>query len=79
VPKGAIMNKLSADLSRLLLQLVLLPLVLLWVPLMFAMAWVHEMFEDLRPPRLRPAPLLLPAHGGLPAVMPSLARPRLRR
>jgi hypothetical protein len=71
------MNKLSADLSRLLLQLLLLPLVLVWVPLMFAMAWVHEAFEDLRPPRLRPAPVLLPAHGGLPSVLSSLARPSL--
>lgn len=73
------MSKLSAHLSRLLLQLMLLPLVLLWVPLMFAMAWVHEVFEDLRPPRLRPAPLLLPTHEGLPAIVPSLARPPLRR
>lgn len=68
------MKKLSTDLPRLLLQLMLLPLVLLWVPLMFAMAWVHEAFEDLRPPRLRPAPVLLPAHAGLAL----LARPRLR-
>lgn len=78
VLKGATMNKLSADLPRLLLRLLLLPLVLFWVPLMFAVAWVHEAFEDLRTPRLRPAPVLLPAHGDLPAALQSLARPRLR-
>ena len=69
------MNKLSVDLPRLLVHLLLLPFVLFWVPLMFAMAWVHEVFEDLRPPRLRPAPVLLPAHN----VLPPLARPRRRR
>ncbi|HWG76209.1 MAG TPA: hypothetical protein VN660_05380 [Steroidobacteraceae bacterium] len=79
VPKGAMMKKLSADLSRLSLQLLLLPFVLVWVPVMFAMAWVHEAFEDLRAPRLRPAPVLLPARDGAPAVLPSLARRPLRR
>ncbi|HTT03777.1 MAG TPA: hypothetical protein VMF64_00695 [Steroidobacteraceae bacterium] len=69
------MKKLCADLPRLLVHLLLLPFVLLWVPLMFAMAWVHEVFEDLRPPRLRPAPVLLPAHSALPPF----ARSPLRR
>lgn len=78
MPKGAAMNKLSSDLPRLLLRLLLLPFVLIWVPLMFAMAWVHEVFEDLRPPRLRPAPVLLPTHAELPAALHSLVRPRLR-
>ena len=76
--EGAIMNKLAADLAadlpRLLLPLVLLPLVLLWVPLMYAMAWVHEAFEDLRAPRLRPAPALLARRDP-----PFFARPRYRR
>jgi len=57
------MNKLFAHLPRLLLHVLLLPFVLVWVPLMFAMAWVHEAFDDLmglmRPPALRPAPVLL--------------------
>jgi hypothetical protein len=68
------MSKLSADLSHLLLRLLLLPLLLFWVPLMYAMAWVHEAFEDLRPPRLRPAPALLPLQSALPSRLP----PRLR-
>ena len=72
------MNRPSSDLPRLLLRLLLLPLVLFWVPLMFAMAWVHEVLEDLRPPRLRPAPLLLPTHAEPPVVPHSLLRPRLR-
>jgi len=73
------MNKLAADLAvdlpRLLVHLVLLPFVLLWVPLMFAMAWVHEVFEDLRSPPLRPVPALLQARRE-PRVF---ARPRYRR
>jgi hypothetical protein len=75
VTKGAIMNKLFADLPRLLAHLLLLPFVLLWVPLMFAMAWIHELFEDLRPTRLRPAPVLLDAR----SAVPPFARSRLTR
>jgi len=69
------MNKLYAHLPRLLLHLLLLPFVLLWVPLMFAMAWVHEAFEDVvRPARLRPAPVLVPARAGLPPHAGALPR-----
>lgn len=56
------MNKLCAHLPRLLLHLLLLPFVLLWIPLMFAMAWVHEAFEDV----VRPAPVPLPTRAALP-------------
>jgi hypothetical protein len=51
------MNKLSSPLAGLVLHLMLLPLVLLWVPLMFAMAWLREALGDLtRPARLQAAP-----------------------
>ena len=40
------MNKLTSALAGLALQLMLLPL-LLWVPLMFAMAWLREALGDL--------------------------------
>jgi hypothetical protein len=62
------MNKRSIDLSRLLLRLLLLPFVLFWVPVMFAMAWLHELVEDLHPTRLRAAPAYLPMASPLPRL-----------
>ena len=44
------MNKLTSPLAGLVLQLMLLPLLLLWVPLMFAMAWLREALGDLTRP-----------------------------
>jgi hypothetical protein len=39
--------------TRLLITLLLLPILLLGLPLMFAMAWLHEIIADLKP---RPSP-----------------------
>jgi hypothetical protein len=35
--------------TRIIIQLLLLPLVLLAVPLMFSLAWVQEALSELRP------------------------------
>jgi hypothetical protein len=35
--------------TRIIIQLLLLPLVLLAVPLMFSLAWVQEALSDLAP------------------------------
>jgi hypothetical protein len=58
------MNKVSSlPALLLLLKLLLLPLVLVWVPLMFAMAWVREALADLmHSAPLRAAPVLLSTH-----------------
>ncbi|HLK70566.1 MAG TPA: hypothetical protein VKT19_01300 [Steroidobacteraceae bacterium] len=62
------MNKPHSQLPRLLLHLWLLPFVLFWVPLLFAMAWLREFYDDLRPAPLRPAPALLPARDPAPSL-----------
>ncbi|HWW21001.1 MAG TPA: hypothetical protein VNZ06_09375 [Steroidobacteraceae bacterium] len=34
--------------TRIILQLLLLPVVMIGVPLMFAVAWLHELIDDRR-------------------------------
>jgi hypothetical protein len=35
--------------ARIVIQLLLLPIVIVAVPLMFSMAWLHEAIDDLKP------------------------------
>ena len=39
--------QIAVHLIRLIVQILLLPLVVLVLPLMFALAWVHEALADL--------------------------------
>ena len=34
--------------TRIVIQLLLLPLVLIGMPLMFTLAWLHEVVDDLK-------------------------------
>lgn len=34
--------------TRIVIQLLLLPLVLIGVPLMFTLAWLHEVIDDMK-------------------------------
>jgi hypothetical protein len=35
--------------TRIIIQLTLLPMLLVAVPLMFTLAWLHEIIDDLKP------------------------------
>jgi hypothetical protein len=57
------MSRLALHLTRLLMQLLLVPIVAVVVPLLFALAWLHEVLTDLTGGalprgRLLPSPLL---------------------
>ena len=41
--------------TRVAIQLLLLPIVIVAVPLMFCMAWLHEVIEDMTPRAQPPA------------------------
>jgi hypothetical protein len=62
-------SRLTTHVTRLLMQLLLLPVVTLVVPLVFGLAWLHEAIGDLtrgEPPRgpLVPSPVLARVRDG---------------